>query len=547
MNTVAKLKHSRDSWKGKAIGRGNTQRYQRKEIRRIKRERDRYKKEAREAKAQLENERRKNLSVPICSKEDLVYVALQLFIVARIGFRAVARVLAVLGNYLGLTKAPCAQTVANWVVRLSIARIQYAAQRVASPMASPALPNGRILIVDTSIGLGSGKILPVLALDAKHYVSHRSAPTLQDLDCIAVSVAPSWTGEAIAAFLQKVIASTGRPLAYLKDGGTELSKAVRLLGERGFPSFSIDDVSHMIANLLKHEYRNHPMFETFISACGKVSKKLKQTLLACLAPPKVSTKARFMNLHRLVKWADQLLQHSPKGRASKGSRLAKLRASFEQLPECKAFIRHFLRDAKPLLACQKILKTKGLSHDTYRECLQLVEAIPPRSSVRIGFTAWLDKQLRVAEKISLDHAGMPVSSDNIESLFGVAKQHGTGETKDADRIALRIPALCGELTREDVQRVLAISVKEQQELVGSLPSLIGQRRQVLPNPGCLEKIQPDETKRDLALIPSAEKRSKTTLTDCISDGYGKRIVPSTGLEKQARSPPEPEISKGIAG
>jgi hypothetical protein len=543
MNTIAKLKHSRNAWKGKAIARGNTQRYQRKQIRRIRRKRDHYKKEAREAKAQLENERRKNSSVPVSTKEDLVYLALQLFLVARIGFRAVARVLQVLGNHLGLTKAPCAQTIINWVVRLSITRIEYAAQRVVPPMDSPASSNGRILLIDTSIGLGLGKILSVLALDANYHVSNQTAPTLRELDCIGVCVAPSWTGETIAEFLQKLIACIGRPLAYLKDGGTDLSKAIRLLGERGLPSFCIDDVSHTIANLLKHEYQNHPMFETFISACGKASKKLKQTLLACLAPPKVSTKARFMNLHRLVKWAHQVLQHSPKGRAAKGSVLAKLRASLDRIPECKAFINHFLRDAKPLLECQKVLKNKGLSHDTYRQCLQRVETIPPQSPVRIGFTAWMDKQLSVAKKLGLDQVGMPVSSDNVESLFGVSKQHGTGEIKDANRIALRIPAMCGEVTRQDAQRVLAIRVKEQQELEGSLPSLIGQRRQVLPNPGCLEKIQPDETQRDLELIPRAEKRSKDSLTDCISDGCGKIMVPLTGLEEQTRSPPEPEISR----
>ncbi len=541
MNTQAKLERSRDRWKGKAIERGNTQRYQRKEIHRIKRERDRYKKEAREAQAQLEKGRKKNLPVPVGTKIDLVYLALQFFVVARIGFRAVARVLKVLGNYLGWTKTPCTQTIVNWVIRLSITRIEYAAQRVVPPM------GGSIWLIDISIGLGIGKILSVLAMNAKHYASHQTAPTLRDLDCVAVSVAPSWTGETIAEFLQKVIAGIGIPVAYLKDGGTDLAKAIRLLGEQGFSSRSIDDVSHTIANLLKHEYQNHPMFAIFLSACGKASKKLKQTLLACLAPPKTSTKARFMNLHRLVKWADQLLQHSPKGRASKGSLLAKLRASLDRIPDCKAFIRRFLRDAKPLLACQKILKTKGLSHDTYRECLQLVETIPPRSPVRIGFTAWIDRQLLVAQNLGLAHAGMPVSSDNIESLFGVAKQHGTGEIKDANRIALRIPALCGELTRQDAQRVLEMSVKEQQEVVGSLPSLIGQRRQILPNPGCLENLQADETKRDLELIPRAEKRSKNPLTDCISDNYGKIIGPLIGLEKQPGAPLELEISKAVAG
>jgi len=110
-----------------------------------------------------------------------------------------------------------------------------------------------------------------------------------------------------------VIAVSGRPVGFIKDGGSDLAKAVRVLGERGFPSHSIDDISHMIANLLKHEYGNHPLLAVFMSACGKASQKLKQTILACLAPPKVSTKARFMNLHRLVLWADRLLKHSPVG------------------------------------------------------------------------------------------------------------------------------------------------------------------------------------------------------------------------------------------
>jgi hypothetical protein len=69
---------------------------------------------------------------------------------------------------------------------------------------------------------------------------------------------------------------------------------------------------------------------------------------------------------------------------------------------------------------------------------------------------------------------MPISSDSIESLFGVSKQHGCGKIKDANRIALRIPAKCGELMKKDAQMVLDISVKEQQQIEASLPSLTKQ-------------------------------------------------------------------------
>jgi hypothetical protein len=346
---------------------------------------------------------------------------------------------------------------------------------------------GFIWMVDASIGLGAGKILAVLAVKADHYSVKGSAPSLKDVHCIAVGVAASWTGEAIAEFLLKSVKAVGRPVAFLKDGGRDLAKGVKILGEHGYWAISIDDASHVIANLLKREYGNNSMFETFISACGKVSKKLKQTILACLAPPKVSIKARFMNIHRLVEWADRLLKHSPKGRAAKGSLLEKLRGSLDQLPACKLFIRRFLRDATPLLKIQKILKNRGLGKETVRECKTLLQVIPPSSPVRIGMEAWMDKQLSIAEELGLADLGLPITSDSIESLFGVAKTHGSGAIKDANRIASRIPAMCGSLTMADAQAVLNVSVKEQNQILGNLPSLIKQRRDILPNPGNLEK------------------------------------------------------------
>jgi hypothetical protein len=97
----------------------------------------------------------------------------------------------------------------------------------------PLFSRGFILLLDATIGLGQGKIMTVLALDAHHYLSHPGAPSLQQVTCVAVSVADTWTGETIAALLQRVIARIGSPVAYLKDGGTDLGKAVRLLNGKG--------------------------------------------------------------------------------------------------------------------------------------------------------------------------------------------------------------------------------------------------------------------------------------------------------------------------
>ena len=96
-------------------------------------------------------------------------------------------------------------------------------------------------------------------------------------------MATSWNGDTIADFLKRLIATMGRPAAYLKDNGSDLHKAVDLLDAQSLGSPCIDDISHAAAGMLKRTYQHHPAFESFLSACGRVSGKLKQTLLACLA------------------------------------------------------------------------------------------------------------------------------------------------------------------------------------------------------------------------------------------------------------------------
>jgi hypothetical protein len=220
-----------------------------------------------------------------------------------------------------------------------------------------------------------------------------------------------------------------------------------------------------------------------------------------------------MNLHRLVKWAARLLKHSPRGRAAKGSLLQKLRDRLDRLPQCRRFINDFLLDVEPILECQEILKTKGLSQESFGECLPILDRIP-NSYVRSGLTDWLEKHFIVAKTLGLHNTGMPISSDTIESLFGVAKIHGTGETKDANRIAQRIPVLCGTLTRQDAENVMRISVEEQREWSGSSPSLTKQRRDVLSDGGCLEKIPTDDGNQDIELIVGS-KAGKNAL--CSAD------------------------------
>src|SRR5438132_3345778 len=531
MSQLSKVTYSRNQWKHKAKQRGDRERYRRKQDARNTAERNRITKalEASQARqrqleaqrGQLEAQLQEQITQP---KVEVVLITLQLFFVARIGFRAVSRVLSLLAWALGIKKAPCPQTIINWVMRLAIVRIEAARTLKGLPLSQAPFTNGLIWMIDLSIGLGTGKMLAVLACDAHHHQRAPGALSLKHVHCIGVGVADSWTGDTIAEWLDRLIAQMGRPAAYLKDGGGELQKAVALLGEKGLASPCIDDISHAVAGMLKRAYHDHPAFATFVSACGRVSGKLKHTILACLAPPKVRTKARFMNVHRLFTWADRVLKLSPPGSAKTGSTLAKLRACLDQLPACKALIKRFRADALGLLECQKILKTKGLSHDSRAQCEPLI-ATMPSSALRQEFRAYLDFELETATTLGLAHIGLPISSDAIESLFGVAKRHGVGETQDANRMALRLPALCGVPTREEAEQVLDVRVVRQREVTGQVISLTQQRREVLGHPERLESLSLEQATPHVELIPRPKNRSNYQEIINISNGYEEYYGP----------------------
>jgi hypothetical protein len=536
MSQLSKLRHSRQQWKQKAKDRAEHNRYLRKELERLRKERDLAKEALKGAKQQL----RQKEARPTPLKAQRVWLALSLFAGARISFRAVSRVLHVLADRLGIGKAPCPQTVINWVLRLSIVRMQ--SVKLLQGAARHLMPftNGLIWMMDTSITLGTGKLLSVLALDAHHYQLADGAPGFQHVRCVAVAVSPSWSGERLADLLERVISVVGRPVAYLKDGGSELKRAVDVLSERGLGSPVIDDISHAVANMLKRRYEKHPQFATFLSACGRVSSRLKHTVLACLTPPKVQTKSRFMNVHRLVRWAGRVLGLLPAGRAKADSVVAKLRTGLDALPACRTLVRQFRDDAVALLACQKILKTRGLTHDTLHACEPLLDNM---ASVRVRqeFSRYLHHQLETAKALGLGEVGLPISSDPIESLFGLSKQHGSGPIKDANRMALRLPALCGLPTQDEARQVLAVTVAQQHALTHGVASLTKQRRQIQANPQHLEQLGHGGDSGNVELIPSGKDRSNRSDILDFPNGYKK----GEGLFSQGHEASTPQETVAV--
>lgn len=104
MSQQSRIKQSRSQWKQKAGRRADENRYLRKELARVKKERDRLRKTKNEAMTRLQRLETQGRVIIIDHKLDLVFLALQLFSVAHIGFRAISRVLGVVAGVLGIKK-----------------------------------------------------------------------------------------------------------------------------------------------------------------------------------------------------------------------------------------------------------------------------------------------------------------------------------------------------------------------------------------------------------------------------------------------------------
>ncbi|MBK7003296.1 MAG: hypothetical protein IPH35_26270 [Rhodoferax sp.] len=99
--------------------------------------------------------------------------------------------------------------------------------------------------------------------------------------------------------------------AFLKDGGTDLEKAIRLLNEQG-TSLSASTISPIWLPIFSSTNMQRIRCLTPSSQpAAKCPRNSNRRSWHALHLRRSRTKARFMNLHRLVEWADKLLKHVP--------------------------------------------------------------------------------------------------------------------------------------------------------------------------------------------------------------------------------------------
>jgi hypothetical protein len=113
----------------------------------------------------------------------------------------------------------------------------------------------------------------------------------------------------IAEKLNKLTKCVGNPIQIVSDRGSDIKKGIDLYIEENPGIIATYDVTHKMANLLKKELLTDEIFQDFLRQCSLTRRKVQQTKLYFLIPPKQRSKARYHNVDILIEWAMKVINY----------------------------------------------------------------------------------------------------------------------------------------------------------------------------------------------------------------------------------------------
>lgn len=360
-------------------------------------------------------------------------------------FRAVAKAAVILNIYLNISaRKPSHTTILCWVKKIGIYQLKKAKEK----------SDDWVLILDESIQIGQEKLLVIMGVQLGK-IDFTRPLQYGDLTPLCSRAASKWSADDISAIINELKPEIGKVLYILSDCNSNLKKTAEVLDVKHIP-----DISHLFASVLKHIYQGEAEFKDMLHRMSQMRFRLCCSKIAHIIPPKQRTDSRFMNIKILTDWAAKAVRAYDllNGDLSAGDRMAKEELAW--LSEKREFIAEISEIADAANRIMKILKHKGLSYRTVKECKAEISAF---TAGRYAVFAqkvqeYFDTVIERVKKQSLI-----ITSDIIESSFGKYKNYlSCNKMIGITDLALCIPAFTFDLSRKDEikKAIETVSVKD---------------------------------------------------------------------------------------
>jgi hypothetical protein len=162
-------------------------------------------------------------------------------------------------------------------------------------------------IIDHTMQMGERKCFIILGIRRSAWEEEHRPLSHKDVEVIDLQPVTKSTGEVVYGQLEAATAKTGVPRVIVSDEGRDLHRGIDLFRQAHPHTAWMYDIKHKTACLLKHELEGDASWQALIDAINHFKRRVALTPLACLLPPALRGKSRYMSVDVLVEWAEKAL------------------------------------------------------------------------------------------------------------------------------------------------------------------------------------------------------------------------------------------------
>ena len=163
-------------------------------------------------------------------------------------------------------------------------------------------------LTDHAVEIGKHRFLGIIGIRLADLPPPGECLKLSDMRTVALLPVEASTQEIVHQQLETVASETGIiPKAILSDEGSDLSGGVDRFCMAHPETTRHRDMPHICARLLKKRLEKDERWNAFIKQTTQTKFQTAQTELAFLVPPRLRSKARYMNLQSITRWAEKVL------------------------------------------------------------------------------------------------------------------------------------------------------------------------------------------------------------------------------------------------
>ncbi len=372
---------------------------------------------------------------------------MQLILVANCALRAVPRVLQITFSFIGQDwYIPSWSTVRLWLLRIGLAQLRIPLE--------PA--DDWIWIVDCSVQIGNQKVLVILGVRASSITWGQSL-SHKEVNLVALEVLNQAKKEDIHRCLEESCRSAMVPTAIVSDHGADLLAGIKLLQESHSEIRNLYDAKHKAACLLKANLEKDRLWTQFQTQLGQCKFKTQQTVFAYASAPSQRSKAKYMNLQKVVRWAKRILWHLDKQSKARPISLAqserdqKFRELFGWVEEYRPSIDRWSQWLEAIESTLDLVRREGLSKASKGRLEERLAQYNKEDPIISSLIEFINSQ----SKLIRQHEKLPLSTEVLESLFSKLKNaERTQEKSGFTSMVLSLGAMLGPKTIQSISESL---------------------------------------------------------------------------------------------